>query len=113
MRILFGAMEVSAVCQRSDAERACARRSLSTSVLRGAMTLHRAVKPIAEIAEPGHDVLVLVQLAVDHRRVDVGARMMPFDERDAFRGGDDADDPDGSCARALEHVERGDRASAG
>src|SRR5439155_5906329 len=110
MRILFGAIAVSAVRQRSSSiARGWARRSLPTSVVRAAINglfLCRAVQTVAEIAEAGHDELVIVEPAIDDGRVDVHVGMMPLDERHAFGSGYDADHAIAARTRSLQEIER-------
>jgi hypothetical protein len=43
-------------------------------------SLDRSVEAIAEVSQPGNDVLMGVELAVDDGRIDFDARMMPLDD---------------------------------
>src|SRR2546422_7141401 len=110
MRILLGAIAVSAVCQRCGELRGCARRSLavfcrdinSSPLSAISVQLDRAVQTIAEVAEPGDDEFVRVELAIDDGRVDLDVGMMLLDERHALRRGDDAGHADRLRAGARE-----------
>ena len=73
--------------------------------------LDRTVQAIAEIAETRDDEFLLVEAAIDDRRVDDDVGMVPLDERDALGCGDDAHDAHAFGARAPEHIERRDRSS--
>src|SRR2546425_12775670 len=71
----------------------CARRSS-----------FRPEDPVAGIAEPRPDVAVVVQLAIDRRRVDrhVGVRLLK--RRDALRPRHEADEADRTRMRFLQSV---------
>jgi 5-methylthioadenosine/S-adenosylhomocysteine deaminase len=75
--------------------------------------MKRSVQAIAEIAESRHDELVLVETAIDNRSVDGNVGMMAFDESDALRRRDDADDTDVGGAGGAQKIERRYGAPAG
>ena len=53
-----------------------------------------SVESITEIAKARDDELVRVQTGVNDRSENLHIGVMPFDERDAFRRGNDADHAD-------------------
>ncbi len=64
----------------------------------------RAVQAVAEVAEAGQDEFVRVQAAIHHRSIDNDIRIVLVDEREPFRGGNNAHEPDGACARFSKQV---------
>ena len=67
---------------------------------------------VAGVAEPGQDVALLVEAAVERRAVDGHVRVGRADRRDALRRGDEVDQLDPARAPALEHLDRGRRGAA-
>ena len=70
-------------------------------------------RPVAEVAEAGHDELAGIEPLVDDRRVDVHVGMAAFDGRDAFGRRDDAEQMEVAGAELAQRVEREHRAAAG
>src|SRR5688572_704596 len=72
---------------------------------------------IAGVAEPGHDVALLVEPAIERRAVDLDIRMRGLDRCDPFGRGDQVDELDADRldgAPALQNVDRrGGRAAGG
>src|SRR3972149_6749197 len=73
----------------------------------------RPEEAVAEISEPGQDVLVLVEAAVESGRVHLGLGVGLLQEGDAFRGGDDAEQPDVPSAQLAQPLDRHRRGAAG
>src|SRR5262245_37074065 len=70
------------------------------------------VQPVAKISQTGNNVLVRVEMAVDHGRVDLDIRVLAFDDLDAFGRRDDADDANARRAALSQQTERRGRAAA-
>ena len=71
-----------------------------------------SVKPIAEVADPWHDVFSRIKPPVHDRSVDADTRIISLNRGDAFRRRDDARDPDLAGTGLLEQTERDDCAPA-
>ena len=89
--------------QDDDAERdqrAPEDLGVRAQVFEHARALLRAVQAVACVAEPGHDVALLVERAVDRRHDDRDVGMVAMDPLDPLGRGDQGDQPDGRRARA-------------
>src|SRR4029453_7670538 len=68
---------------------------------------------VARVAQPRHDVAVIVQLPVDRRGGDRELRVRLLERPDALRTGDETDETDRARTRFLQTLDRGDRRMSG
>src|SRR5262245_17007008 len=69
--------------------------------------------PVAGVAEAGDDVGLVVQVRVEGGEVDGYIGVGGLQAFDAFRGGDEADEPEVIDSPAFEDVDAGDGRAAG
>src|SRR3989338_9555124 len=109
MRILFGSIEVRAVCHRSCSERGGAGRS-RLGVGMGHL-LSGTVESIAKITETRNDVFLRVESSVDDGSINRDIRIVPAHKRDALRRGHNAGKADQASSGLAQQPDRGDDAS--